>query len=101
MIRHWIATVPNSYLGQSYGFNHHEKLLKPMSDDEADSILQEMKAQMPPLQLLGEDQLMVQREQLDNQSEKYYITLNGNIHIEIGEVNNSDASGDSFYAYGQ
>lgn len=71
-----------------------------MSDNEADQILVEMKEQMPPLQHLSDDQLMVTRDPNVTQSEKYYITLNGSIHIELSEVN-TDTSGDNFYAYGQ
>jgi len=103
MIRHWIGTVPNSYIGQSYGFNLHKTLLKPMSIDEADQILREMKEQIPPLQLLKPDQLMVSRGPEVTATEKYYITLNGNIHIELFDVDNSmyAAQGDSFYANSQ
>lgn len=100
MIKHWLATRPNAYLGSPYGFNQHKILLKPMSDNEADQILVEMKEQIPPLQHLSDDQLMVTRDPNVTQTDKYYITLNGEIHIELGEET-SNISGDSFYAYGQ
>lgn len=100
MIRHWLATRPQSYLGSPYGFNQHAKLLKPMSDNEADHFLIEMKEQIPPLRHLNNDQLMITRDPEVTQYEKYYITLNGEIHIELYEVN-TDISGDSFNAYGQ
>lgn len=100
MIRHWLATVPNSYLGQTYGFNLHKILLKPLSEIEADQILREMKEQIPPLQHLNDDQLRVTEDPELTQTKKYYITLNGTIDIELGEVS-TDISGDSFYAFGQ
>lgn len=101
MIEHWIGTVPNSYLGQSYGFNVHKILLKPLSEIEADQILQEMREQIPPLQLLSGEQLKVTEDPNDMQSKTYYITLNGNIDIKLGSVNNTDTKGDTFYAFGQ
>ncbi len=100
MIRHWLATRPNSYLGSPFGFNQHKMILKPMSDNEADQLLAEMREQIPPLRHLSGDQLMVTRDPVVTQTEKYYITLNGSIDIPLFEVN-TDTSGDTFNAYGQ
>lgn len=103
MIRHWLNTQPNQYLGHGFGNDVHQIMLKPMSESEADYILQEMKEQIPPLQLLTGEQLMITREVLSNQTEQYYVTINGSIHVPLNRTDDSMNAnqGDSFNAFGQ
>lgn len=86
MIRHWVETPPNSYLGQDYGFNIQTMLLRPLSETQvmADYILSELKKHIPPLQYLNSSQLAVYRETMANDTVKYFLVLNGSVEIELG-----------------
>lgn len=84
MIRHWVKTPPNAYLGQDYGFNIQSILLRPLTENMADYILSELKKQIPPLQYLNSSQLEIYRETLGNDTARYFIMINGDVEIELG-----------------
>lgn len=86
MIRHWINTKPNSYLGQDYGFNLPAMLLGPISESQADFILSELKRHIPPLQNFDSSSLAIYQETFLNDTVKYYIVLSTSsqsIEIEL------------------
>lgn len=83
MIRHWINTKPNSYLGQDYGFNLQAMLLQPLSESYADFILGELKRHIPPLQAFDSSALAIYEETKMNDTKSYYIVLNNTIEIEL------------------
>lgn len=47
MVRHWLRTRPNGYLGQSYGCDIKSILQSPMSAGLADGLIQKCKADVP------------------------------------------------------
>ena|SRR5437763_13266644 len=47
MIRHWLATPPNGYLGSSYGADLKALLQNPLSTGVADSLLAKMRVDIP------------------------------------------------------
>lgn len=83
MIEHWIHTPPNGYLGQDYGCNIQEILLRPLSQQNADFILSELKRHIPPLQYLNSSQLSIYQETLQNDTVKYFLVLNNEVEIEL------------------
>ena len=83
MIRHWINTKPNSYLGQDYGFNLQAMLLRPLSENKADFILSELKRHIPPLQAFNSSNLAIYQETKMNDTVAYYIVLNNTLEIEL------------------
>lgn len=47
MIRHWIATPPNGYLGSGYGSDLKAMLQNPMKTGIADSLLAKLRVDIP------------------------------------------------------
>ena len=47
MIRHWIATPPNGYLGSSYGSDLKAMLQTPLRTGIADAVLSKLRADIP------------------------------------------------------
>lgn len=85
MVEHWLSTPPNSYFGQSYGADVRSMLLKELSADNADSLLKKLRADIPLLNQLNENQLSVSTLTAD--FDKLYVYLNiGGINIELGEA---------------
>lgn len=83
MIKHWVNTPPNAYLGQNYGFNIQSILLSPLSESKADFILKQLREHIPPLQKLNSSQLAIYKETVNNDTEKYFIVLNGELEIPL------------------
>lgn len=52
MVRHWLATPPDAYLGSSYGNNLRDLLQAPMATQFADAVIAKMKEDIPILGVL-------------------------------------------------
>lgn len=52
MVRHWLNTPPNRFYGSSYGISIKEMLQKPMSQSDADLIVQKMREDLPIIDLI-------------------------------------------------
>lgn len=85
MIEHWLNTPPNGYFGQSYGADVRNMLLRELSSDNADALLKKLRADIPLLDQLNDDQLSINTKTQD--FDKLYIYLIvGNITIRLGET---------------
>lgn len=93
MIEHWLATKPNGYIGVSYGRELQQLLLKPMTEDSADTLLRWMKADIPILKQLSDSDLMVVSEDLTFEKKRFFIQI-GTILIKIPTQADENILGD-------
>lgn len=82
MIEHWLNTPPNGYIGVSYGKNPKELLNRPMDDDTADLLLSWMKEDIPVLNQLTDNQLMIVQDEINFETKQFYIKI-GEILVPI------------------
>ncbi|MGY6771939.1 hypothetical protein [Gallibacterium sp. ZY190522] len=47
MLRHWLNTPVNTYLGSSYGFDKNTLLFTPLSMNKADEMIAKLKHDIP------------------------------------------------------
>lgn len=52
MVRHWLSTPPNGYLGSGYGCDPYALLQKPQSSGLADEFIDKMMVDLPILKQL-------------------------------------------------
>lgn len=55
MIRHWLSTPVNSYLGSDYGFDKHALLFAPLTMSAADEMIAKLRRDIPVLDVLPLD----------------------------------------------
>lgn len=82
MIDHWLATPPNGYIGVSYGRELKQLLLKPMTEELANDLLDWMKTDIPILKKLSDDALSVVSTDVGIDKKQFYIQI-GSILIPI------------------
>ncbi|AWL27146.1 hypothetical protein DJ533_00230 (plasmid) [Acinetobacter defluvii] len=100
IIEHWLNTPPNGYIGVNYGRNLAEILLKPMSVDSADLILQWIKEDIPLLRGLSSEELMIMSEDVGFDKKLFYIQI-GQVLIPLQNKNVDEQMGDNYYANAQ
>lgn len=52
MVRHWLATPVNSYLGSDYGFDKEALLFSPLTMSAADEVIEKLRRDVPVLDIL-------------------------------------------------
>jgi hypothetical protein len=75
IVLHWFYTQPNGYVGVSYGRNWHEILLKPMTEDSADIILQWMREDIPLFKDLSQAELSVVSRPISLDQKEFFISV--------------------------
>lgn len=87
MIRHWLSTPPNGYLGSGYGSDVHSLLQQPISSLTADQVLDKLKKDVPLLGALPAGAVNMVAQQKPGSIDKVdlYITVFDEM-IRIGEV---------------
>ncbi|UOO89178.1 hypothetical protein LVJ82_17305 [Vitreoscilla massiliensis] len=76
-IEHWLGTLTNGYLGSNYGIDLYEKLQKPMSEFDGDSIIRKMRQDIPLLQAISSDSLNIYFQRASFDCVKFYVQVNG------------------------
>ncbi|MDH2636781.1 hypothetical protein QDS01_17880 [Acinetobacter nosocomialis] len=82
IVLHWFYTQPNGYIGVNYGRNWHEILLKPMTEDSADIILQWMREDIPLFKDLSTSELKIVSRPLGTDQKEFFISV-GQIFIPM------------------
>lgn len=77
MVRHWLETPPNGYLGSSYGAGLKDLLQQPMSAGMADQFIVKMIEDVPILGSLPAGAINIYAEEVGNDSQRIIIDLNG------------------------
>lgn len=83
ILDHWFNTKPNAYVGYRYARNFRQLLLKPMTDDVADTLLQWLVEDIPLFKNLSSDQLRVVSKIIDFEKKAYYIMIGNHIVVPI------------------
>ena len=100
IIEHWLYNPPNGYIGVNYGRNLAEILLRPMTEETANQIINWMKEDIPLFAPLSSDQLSIQSESFDYDKKRFYIKI-GQILIPLVSPNTNNLQGDTFNANAQ
>jgi hypothetical protein len=90
MIKHWLNTPMNGYLGSSYGSDVPALLAKPLEPSVADSFLNKMRQDIPILNSLPSDSLSIQAEQIGVDRLNIYIEVAGTL-IGIDSQNGANS----------
>lgn len=85
MVEHWLDTPPNGYFGQSYGADIRVMLLRELTTENADGLLEKLRRDIPLLNQLDDNQLSINTETRDNDKLYVYLFV-GNIAIELGQT---------------
>lgn len=84
MIIHWLDTPPNGYFAQGYGADAKAMLLKELSADVADEFLSKLRADIPIINTLDEDQLSISIETVGFDTINVVLSI-GSIDIQLNE----------------
>lgn len=84
MIIHWLDTPPNGYFAQGYGADAKAMLLKELSADVADEFLSKLRADIPIINTLDEDQLSISIETVGFDTINVVLSIGG-IDIQLNE----------------
>jgi hypothetical protein len=91
MVRHWLRTPPNGYLGSGYGADVMELLQRPMLDGTGDALIQKMRQDIPLLDMLPSGSIYVWLQDVDGtidqreliiQIADQYVTVTGSGAIQ-------------------
>ncbi len=85
MIRHWLATPPNGYLGSGYGADLKAFLQAPMSAGIADSLLAKMRVDIPLVAALPTSSLNIYAVDDGPDKRTIYIDVAGEL-IPLGST---------------
>lgn len=85
MVRHWLSTRPNGYLGSGYGCDPKALLQKPQSSPLADEFINKMFVDLPILRQLPRGSVNVFFEQVSKDTKRLLIQV-GEITIPFEEI---------------
>ncbi len=85
MIRHWLATLPNGYLGGGYGADLKALLQTPMTTGVADSLLAKMRIDIPLVAALPASALNIYAVDSGPDKRTIYIDVAGEM-IPLGST---------------
>lgn len=100
ILEHWLNTPPNGYIGVNYGRNLSETLLKSLSIDSSDIILQWIKEDIPLFKYLTDDELKISYENVGIDKRNYFLQV-GQVIVPLQKQTPTDPEGDTFYANAQ
>lgn len=76
-IEHWINTFTNGYLGSNYGIDLKQYLQKPLTTFNGDEIIAKMRADIPALMAISNDDLHIYFKKVPPDKILFYIMLSG------------------------
>lgn len=77
MVRHWLRTPVNGYLGHGYGHDIKSLLQLPLSTPMADSILQKLMTDVPILTRMPAGSVNLYTETVGNDQLRLIVSLAG------------------------
>lgn len=83
MVRHWLETPVDGYLGSDYGIDSKALLQRPMEGSETNEFLVKMRADLPLLQVLPDSAINVFFENTAPDKKRLHVTL-GSRTITVG-----------------
>jgi len=100
MLEHWLDTKANAYYGSAYGEGLEKRLFVPMSTEQADSFLDDLKKDIPLLASLDSDTLSIVSADIGFDKKQFYIAL-GDALIPLGTKDESHLTGETYNAFAQ
>jgi len=85
MVRHWLSTPPNGYLGSSYGCDPKALLQLPNADGMGDAFIDKMLIDIPLLRQLPRGSVNVYFQQRTKDTKRLIIEV-GDISINYDEI---------------
>lgn len=82
MVRHWLATPVNSYLGSDYGFDKHALLFAPLTMGAADEVIAKLRRDVPVLDMLPPDAVNIYSVPVSPDKMHFILDI-GNIVLDI------------------
>ncbi len=82
MVRHWLSTPVNSYLGSDYGFDKHALLFTPLTMNAADEVIAKLRRDVPVLSILPPDSINLYSVPL-SPDKLHFILEIGDIALDI------------------
>lgn len=79
MVRHWLSTPPNGYLGSGYGTDVMALLQAPMASGLGDSFIAKMREDLPIIGALPAGAINVYFEDKGNDSKILWIDVSGSL----------------------
>ena len=79
MVRHWLSTPVNSYLGSGYGSDPQSLLQMPMMTGVGDAFIAKMVNDVPILQAFPRGSLNIYFQEIGNDSKKLIIDISGSL----------------------
>ncbi|KYQ83275.1 hypothetical protein AWW72_14855 [Acinetobacter sp. NRRL B-65365] len=86
MIKHWLQSEVNGYLGSDYGPDWNALFLGPLSAPVANTFIEKMKRDIPILKQLSADQLQLWSQNEGFETETIYLRLANQIAINLNQV---------------
>lgn len=87
MVRHWMATRANGYIGSRYGSDPLSLLHEPLNSLAADEYMAKMRQDLPILNQLG-DAVNIYQQTEGNDKKRIFIEISGQIQ-EVTPVENT------------
>ena len=100
MVEHWLDTPPNGYFGQPYVADLRVMLLRELSADNADNLLEKLRRDIPLLSQFDETMLSIQTEESGFDKLHVYLML-GQIAVSVGETETVSTNQDYYDARAQ
>lgn len=75
MVRHWLSTPPNGYLGSGYGSDPQSLLQQPLSSGMGDAFIDKMAADIPIIGNLPSGAVNAYFEDIGNDSKRLLIQV--------------------------
>lgn len=79
MVRHWLSTPPNGYLGSGYGTDVMAMLQNPMGAGIGDGFIAKMREDLPIIGALPAGAINVYFEDKGNDSKILWIDVSGSL----------------------
>jgi len=95
MIVHWLDTPPNGYFAQGYGSDVKVMLLRELSADNADALLEKLRQDIPLLAGLNDSQLRIETATQGFDTLLVYLRV-GSIEIMLSEPQ-TDTTNQDYY----
>lgn len=95
MVEHWLDTPPNGYFALPYGADLRVMLLRELSADNADKLLEKLRRDIPLLRQFDETQLSIEVEEVGFDKQYIYLML-GQLAISIGEAEPANTNQDYY-----
>lgn len=88
MVKHWLKTPVNGYLGSDYGQDLKSLLQRPMNDGMGDAVLQKLRSDVPIIGILPSGSVNLLQINGETDKRTFCIEVAGNL-VEVSDSSSS------------